>query len=332
MFKSARIKLTGFYLVIILLVSGIFSGVFYHSATREINRIITRLEFEQSLRGDLFFRPGMGPRNPPSIEELLDYKRRIVRALVVVNGLILITAGGGGWFLAGKTLYPIKQMVDDQNQFISDASHELRTPIATLQAEMETKLMEKKITDRQARSLIRSNLEELAALKRLADSLLRLSRIESKNGRFRTVNLSEIVSQAVKKITPLAKKRKMKIEARLLKASIKGDEEAIKEMMIILLDNAVKYGRKRTTVRISGHKKTNSVVVSVADRGIGIAPADLPFVFDRFYRADKSRSETEGFGLGLAIAKKIVIAHGGAIEVTSKPGKGSEFFVKLPLA
>src|SRR5690348_8980046 len=158
MFQSARLKLTAWYLVIIMLVSVTFSVAFYRAATVEIQHVIERIRFLQQQSNQLQL-----PTPPNAIitlDQLEDVKIRLQYALIFVNGVIFVLAGGAGYFLAGRTLKPIQVMVDEQNQFISDASHELRTPIATLRAEMEASLLEKHLSDKEARKLIGSNLEE----------------------------------------------------------------------------------------------------------------------------------------------------------------------------
>ncbi|MCD8485002.1 hypothetical protein LRY60_05450 [Candidatus Woesebacteria bacterium] len=180
MFNLARLKLTGWYLVIIFLISGLFSVAFYQTSTREIQRILTRvqmIEKERQRRSGEF--PLVPPPGAPSIEELEASKQRLFVNLIFINGFILVVAGGAAYFLAGKTLTPIKAMVEEQNQFITNSSHELRTPISTLRAEMEGSLLEKQISDKQARKLIQSNIEELGKLQKLSDKLLQIAKVHN---------------------------------------------------------------------------------------------------------------------------------------------------------
>lgn len=334
MFHQARIKLTVYYLVIILFISGLFSVAFYNASTKEIDRIISRLEFERQINETGMVRFLLSTRNTPSIEELLAYKKRMQKTLFFINGLILFAAGGAGYFLAGKTLQPIKQMVDEQNQFISDASHELRTPIATLQAEMEGKLLEKKISDRQARLLIKSNLEELGSLKNLVNRLLQLNKAHYLNGnhQVKETSLPEIINSAKNKVLALAKEKQITIDVKMPEIIIEADKDSLTEVFVILFENALKYSSAKTKVDVTGKKLPGSVLVNVSDQGIGIPQQDLPHIFERFYRADKSRSLTEGFGLGLSIAKKIIDTHKGTIKVESKINNGSVFSVMLPIS
>src|ERR1700722_9291327 len=180
MFQSARLKLTAWYLVIIMLVSGTFSIAFYRVSTNEIQRVIDRIHYLQSQSSQLML--PTPPNAVITLDQLQDVKTRLELALIVVNGFIFVIAGGAGYFLAGRTLRPIQIMVDEKNQFISDASHELRSPIATLRAEMEATLLEKYLGDKEARNLIESNLEELGKMQELANSLLQLAHMSDKEG------------------------------------------------------------------------------------------------------------------------------------------------------
>lgn len=330
MFQSARLKLTVWYVLITMLVSITFSLAFYRASTFEIQRIINRIHYLQLQSSQLQL-----PTPPNAIitlDQLQDVKTRLQISLIVINGVILVLAGGAGYFLAGRTLRPIRRMVDEQNQFISDASHELRTPIATLRAEMEATLLEKHLGDKEARSLIESNLEELGKLQELANRLLQLAHTHKKNEELTDdVALQEAIQAAYKKVAPMAKKKQVTFEISPIEGVVKGDKQRLTEVFINLFDNAVKYSHAKTAVIVSSRKKKNAAVIAIMDHGIGISPDDLPYIFDRFYRADKSRSQAEGHGLGLSIAKKILSAYNSSIEVESQLKKGTTFTITLPL-
>ncbi len=344
MFESARLKLTAWYLLIIMLISILFSVAFYHASTREIQHIIDKIEFKQQQLDN-----GAIGRPPPPflLEELQRAKQRLKFHLVILNVFIFIIAGAAGYFLAGRTLRPIKGMIDEQNQFISNASHELRTPIATLRAEMEGSLLERKLSDKKARGLIKSNLEELDTLQELSNNLLKIAQIHNTNpGKYmEKVSLLEIIKSATKKVSPLAKRKQISIKTDVTNTTINGNISSLREVFVILLDNAIKYSPNQSTVNISTEVSKRHVKVFVSDQGVGIAKKDLPHIFERFYRADKSRNQ-DGFGLGLSIAKKIIAVHSGSITVRSKEnsparnalnashnnaGGGTTFIFELPL-
>jgi signal transduction histidine kinase len=332
MFESARLKLTAWYLLIIMLISGFFSMAFYQAATQEIQIIMRKIEHEQHKQQ--YGHPDYPRRYslPPfSLEDLQAVKDRIKFNLIFLNGFIFIVSGAAGYFLAGRTLRPIKLMIDEQNQFISSASHELRTPISTMRAEMEGSLLEKNISDREARHLINSNLEELSTLQDLTNSLLRLAHVHNvKAEKYAEVlSIADILHAAKKKITPLAKKKNIVIDIDSADAEIIGDKRSLIEVFVILLDNAIKYGPDKSQVTVKTVIEKGAIIVHVIDNGIGINKKDLQHIFERFYRADKSRNK-DGYGLGLSIAKKIIETHGGTITVQSKMKKGTTFTVQLP--
>jgi signal transduction histidine kinase len=335
MFYSARIKLTFWYLVIIMIITGLFSIAFYRAATYEVERVIRRLEYTQQTHGYILRGRQLFEYELPdeTLEELKKSKQQLQSLLIFINGGILVISGAAAYILAGRTLAPIQKMIDDQEQFVSSASHELRTPIATLRAEMEGSLLEKHISDQRARELIRSNLEELGVLQELSNNLLRIAQVHNLNDEqiLKQISLQEILLHAEKKVMPLAKQKQIQITAQTKKMIIRGDKASLVEVFVILLDNAIKYSPKKSTIQIKIRKKLKSVIITIVDQGAGISKNDMLHIFDKFYRADKSRSKQDGYGLGLSIARSIVEKHEGTISVTSKIGIGSTFTVSLPV-
>lgn len=333
MFKSARIKLTAWYLVIIMAVSFSFSAFIYRSVSLEFQRRLNVIETRLELRG-------FGLRPPPGqvevlVEDLEEARRRVLFILIYTNAVIFVISAAAGYFLAGKTLTPIEAMVEDQKRFVADASHELRTPLTSMKTEVEVALRDKKLDLKGAKELLKSNLDEVDKMKNFSDYLLSLSRYEADGHDLpmENINLAEVARQAIERNAPLAKEKKVKIEKQLDEVVVKGNPQSLVELISILINNAVKYSPEGKEVRVSLRIRGKNAVIEVKDQGMGIRKEDLPHIFDRFYRADTSRSKskTDGYGLGLAIAKSIVDLHNGSIQVTSKLGKGSTFIVKLPL-
>lgn len=346
MFQSARIKLTARYLLIIMVVSLMFSLAIYSGINVELNRFerFQKSRLNYSYQYQVFqngTRPGQIQRIlvPPPDEvdpEIVTHARtRIVLILVIINLSILGFAGIAGYLLAGQTLQPIQDMMNDQNRFITDASHELRTPLTALRSEIEVNLRDKKLKLTDARSLLESNLEEVKNLQLLSDNLIQLTQYQSgfEAKIFEVVSLTEAVDEAVKKVLPLAKAKQITIQQHLPVLQFDGSSELFTELLVILLDNAIKYSDKKTSIRIVAYRADHRVHIEVSDQGNGIEAKDIPFLFDRFYRTDASRtqSETAGYGLGLSIAKQIVEKHHGTISVSSIVGEGSTFAVTLPL-
>ncbi len=327
MFRSARIKLTAWYVFIIMLISTFFSVAIYRVLTFELNRIerIQRLRIER--------------RSPPPFfldhKLIIETKNRLKVILTLINLVILGASAGAGYFLAGKTLKPIKQMVDEQGRFITDASHELRTPLTSLKSEIEVNLRDKKLTLNQAKKLLKSNLEEVNNLQLLSDKLIRLVQYQEEgNGlKMSDVSLPSLINEAIKKVANLAKIKNIKIVSKINDYLFEGNKEALIEMLVIFLDNAIKYSPEKTRINLKTEKTNNCLLIQIADEGVGIEKKDIPHLFDRFYRADKSRGKTDvlGYGLGLSIAKQIIEQHHGTIKVKSQVGKGSVFSILLPI-
>ncbi len=328
MFKKARVKLTSLYLIIIMLVSLSFSLVIYSG----INRELSRIEILENVRAHRLQALGLIPENEPSIPEI---RARIILTLGLVNLAILGISGLAGYFLAGKTLEPIEKMHEEQKEFVSNASHELRTPLAALKSEIEVSLRDKKMKMPEARQVLSSNLEEVNKIQRLTNYLLSLNKYQSEisNLPFKNLNLKEIAQKAIKRVEPLAEVKEIRIAKELERAIVNGNEDSLLELATILLDNAIKYSYKKGVVVVRAKKEKGQAVLEVEDNGVGIKKKDIPFIFDRFYRADTSRSKgkIDGYGLGLSIAKNIVDLHVGKIEVRSKENKGTTFQVLLRL-
>jgi len=331
MFHSARIKLTFWYLLIIMAISVLFSLTIYRFQITESERILLRQRVGIERGG--FLRPGFGP---PELEPkiLKEAQRRLILNLILINLGVLIISGGAAYFLAGRTLKPIEKALENQKRFVADASHELRTPLTTMKTELEVNLRGKGL-GQEAKKILESNLEEVDKLGYLSDKLLRLSCYEQKEGlAFSQVSLKEALEEAVEKHTRPAKSKKIEIVKDLEEVGIQGDFAALVEAFGTILDNAIKYSRKESKITINLQSKDGKAVVIIQDFGIGIKASELPHIFDRFYRADTSRTKekVEGFGLGLPIAKAALEKHHGKIEVESTPGKGSTFTVTLPTA
>ena len=342
MFEKARLKLTTWYLIIIMLISVSFSVAIYEVLTNELDRVerIQRIRQEHLSiplpDGTTFeFRQGT-PRefrlDPQLIEET---KERLAGILLFVNLGILGASSMAGYFLAGRTLRPIKEMVDEQSRFVTDASHELRTPLTSLKTTTEVYLRDKNHTFAESDALHKSNLEEINNLQNLSDNLIKLAQYQKSNGNmvFTDISLTDVIEEAVKKVANLAKYKKIILLNKIEDTKIEADRQSLAEMFVIFLDNAIKYSHKNTTVTLSSSIQDSFVVIEIKDEGVGIDKKDIPHLFDRFYRVDKSRTKTDvaGYGLGLSIAKQIIDKHNGLIKIESEIGKGTKFKVFLRL-
>jgi two-component system, OmpR family, sensor kinase len=217
-----------------------------------------------------------------------------------------------------------------QKHFTTDAAHELRTPLAALISEAQITLArERSVAD--YKEALAANLDIAQQMRRLTDSLLELARLDAGQEDLtrQKIDLAAVVEEGVKIVIPLASPRQLQFLCELAPAEVFADPGRMTQAVTNLLTNAIHYNRDGGKIRVTTGVENHGAVLSVADTGHGISAADLPHVFERFYRADKSRS-TGGLGLGLAITKAIVTAHGGTIEVTSEKNVGTKFRVRLP--
>jgi two-component system phosphate regulon sensor histidine kinase PhoR len=228
----------------------------------------------------------------------------------------------------------LKRLELVRREFVANASHELRTPLASIKAYAET-LSGGAVPPEEAKDFlgeIEANADRMA---KLVDDLLDLSALES--GRmppaYERLVLGAVAAEAAAGLKPLAARKRivLRVEPFHDLPPVRADRSQIKQVLVNLLDNAVKYTPDDGLVRLEGRSEGGLVTVSVTDNGIGIPAADLPRVFERFYRADKARSrELGGTGLGLSIVKHIIEAHGGTVAASSEPGKGSRFSFTIP--
>ena len=329
MIRSAVLKLTFAYLFIIMALSIAFSVTLYHISDGELNRGLRR-------PGEPVFRETSYYNFDAFRETRLSEGRQNLKSNLVLLNIITFGAGfAASYLLARKTLEPIEEAMESQMRFTADASHELRTPLTAMQTEIEVALRDKNLTKEEAKELLESNLEEVEKLRRLSDGLLRLAQNSGQKLTQSKANVAESIELAVDHVSKQADAKKVTLSfADSINATAKGDTGAIAEVVAILLDNAIKYSDQKTTIEVTLKSPNNHVEIRVKDQGVGIAKEDIEHIFDRFYRADSSRTkhDTGGYGLGLSIAKKIVDLHDGVIRVEKTSKKGTTFLVVLHAA
>lgn len=323
--------MTVWYLAIILALSLGLSIALYRVSSTDLTRDAARqvMYFNNFLGNqDLFNYQQLRSR------QLAADQRHLKTNLLLFNLLVLIGGGGLSYMLARRTLSPIEEALEAQKRFSADASHELRTPLAAMQTEIEVALRDPKLGKKKAVELLGSNLEEINKLTSLSEGLLRLAGTGRTPVLNQKVSILQAAKQAEERLTKAAAAKNITIKQSVKPAAVPGDSQSLTDLTAILLDNAIKYSAEGGEVTITGGKRAKEAYLSVSDKGIGINKSDLPHIFNRFFRADSSRAKTQagGYGLGLAIAKKIVEIHKGYIEVKSAPGKGATFTIHLPLA
>ncbi len=220
-----------------------------------------------------------------------------------------------------------------QGRFTSDASHELRTPVSVILSQTQTALSRDR-TSPEYREALEACQRAARRMKSLTESLLELARLDAGQEPLQRqpFDLSRVARDCVELVRPLAAERGIQIHSDLPSLECLGDAERLSQVVTNLLTNAIHFNRDQGEVRLAARIQEHAILLTVADTGQGISAEDLPHLFERFYRVDKSRSRVQGrSGLGLAICKAILDAHGGSIEVSSQPGLGSTFIVKMPL-
>ncbi len=257
----------------------------------------------------------------------------LLKTLLLLGLTSIAFLAGISWLLASKSLEPIKTSWEQQKRFIADASHELRTPLTVMKANLEIPLQEQNGTIADHYTWIKNAYEETNNMSYIVSSLLELSQIDSGQIKIfkNTIDLGILLKQTINSIRPLYEEKKIQLSTKICEEEIfiMGDEQKIKQLIMILLDNALKY-TESGSVHVTLSKEKADVLLTIKDSGIGISDEDKIHIFERFYRADKTRSRAQGsLGLGLSIAKWIVEEHNGQIKVESEYQKGSTFTIIL---
>lgn len=328
--RSAALRLTVYYLTIAMILSIGFSFWIYNLSTNAL---------EESLRRPPSYIQLLG-KNSRTIytafreARLAQSSKKLRNNLVLFNTAVFVLSGVVCYLLARRTLEPIEEAMEAQGRFTADASHELRTPLTAMQSEIEVALRDPKLSKNEAKQLLASNLEEVGKLKRLSEGLLKLAHSKGNPLILTSVPLDYVVTSAKSQLRTTLKTKRIKIIENLVPVQVQADKEALGEVITILFDNAVKYSPRDTTITLTVRKHGHYAYLSITDEGAGINPADLPHIFERFYRADNARTKEgqSGYGLGLAIAQHVMHLHHGSIEAKSAGGKGATFVVKIPLA
>jgi signal transduction histidine kinase len=280
------------------------------------------------------------------LRDLVAVLARIRTIFVVAIPLLIIAAAAGAYLLAKRTLAPVAEMAEraenalsQQRRFMADASHEMRTPTATLRTEAEVTLARAHRSEPEYRESVGVMLQSARRLSRLVDDLFLIARADAGHLVMHTepVYLEEIVHDAVRAVASVAEKRGVRVELkRMTQAPIVGDRGLLERLVLNLLDNAIKYSSPASTVEVMMGGTPDAHTVSVVDHGPGIAPDDAERIFERFFRGDAARTRTvdsltDGAGLGLAIARRIALAHGGRLVLASSRPGYTEFSLTVPV-
>ena len=327
MFESATLRLTAWYMGLLMLVSILFSVVLYNVTTNEFTHALRPAPLGNALQGVY---GGTTFSDTTRQERIQEVSERLVGSLIVFNLAVLIGGTALCYLLARRTLQPIQEAHDSQARFASDAAHELRTPLTVMQTEIEVGLRDSKATVKEHKEILTSTLEEVARLRTLTERLLLLaSQQELPRDE---VDIETAAVEAMTLIVPLAQTRHIEVENNVRSMKVVGHQQSIVEVLCILLDNAIKYSPKKSRIVVESAQQAHAVEVRVVDQGPGVPPEEQAKIFERFYRADVSRSKenVEGHGLGLSLAKRLAEQMHGHLSVESDGKNGSAFVLSLP--
>ena len=255
--------------------------------------------------------------------------RSLVRVCLLIGAAALLVLFGLSWLLSGFVTRPVARTWQNQQQFLSDASHELKTPLTVILSSAD---LLKTSAQPEQRQYVDNISVESRRMKALVEDMLTLSRTErGRAAPFAPLDLSDLVTDAALRFEPVAFEAGHPLQYDIQNgASLSGDRQQLDQLLDILLDNAVKYAAKGAPIRLTLDISGKNAVLAVENPGDPIPPDKLPHIFDRFYRVDDARTGAGGFGLGLAIAQQIVRRHKGTITAASD-ARATRFTVTLPL-
>lgn len=259
---------------------------------------------------------------------------QLLLGLLAFGGASVVLLGAGSWWLAGRSLVPAQQSWERQRAFVANASHELRTPLTLLRASTEVARRHLPPGDTDGRALLDDVLGECDHMSRLVGDLLLLSKLDASALSLERslVDLPALLADVQRQVGRLAEERGIRLTVDGCGAAW-GDATRLRQVLLILLDNALRHTPAGGTIDVTARPQGRQVRLVVADTGRGIAPDDLPHLFERFYRASGAASgEGSGSGLGLAIAKALIDTHHGQIRVESQLGQGTRVVITLPAA
>ncbi|MBV9349193.1 MAG: HAMP domain-containing histidine kinase [Patescibacteria group bacterium] len=314
-FFWARLKLTGIYVGILALILLGFSLVLFQSVAHNLN---------DADEGDF-----AGPDSHHHfVQHTLD---SVQNEIVLIDVFILIAAAGASYVLAGYTLRPIQRSLEAQKKFSENASHELRTPLAVMKNDMEVLLRNPSPVKEAVQSTLRSSIDEIDRLSTMAKDLLTLARsgIQTATTEEARVELKALIEKEMEKLEPIAEEKGITMS--FVKAEafyVRGHPSNFERMILNLLQNAIEHTPRGASISVGLTEENKQAVISITDTGSGIPAKDLPHVFDRFYKGERSN----GTGLGLAIVKELAEQSSGSAMLESEVGKGTTARLKFPLA
>lgn len=329
MFRSAILKLTLVYVLLAMALSLIFSGVLYHFAAHELSEgLHHQYEVLQETDHDA------DDTDNISASELHIREENIIKDFIYLNCAVLISSVLAGYFLARRTIRPIEAAHRSQIRFTAEASHELKTPLTAMKADTESVLMQPKSDKRELRKTLERNLEDIERLETLTKHLLDMGRYRSgMNLRTTDIQLEQLLKSVVRQLDLKYQDKHLSVVQDVPKTALHADPTAVEQLLVIIIDNAYKYSNDKGTIQVLARERRGTVKITVSDSGIGIPESDLPHIFEYFYRSSHAidSQKASGYGLGLPLARDIVQACKGNIEINSSENKGTSVVITLPL-
>ena len=326
-------RLTMTYLAVIMIMSIAFSYVIYSLNVARLDQRIGPLP-GRSYRSEIFVNG-----SPVLVKDINNFLQRHLESekselalqIILLNVLVFIGGVAVSYLLARKSLEPIEEIMSSKDRFISDASHELRTPLTGLLLSNQVALRNSKLSLKEARKVIEDNVIDIKRLQGLANGLLDMMQHRQPLQKSK-ISYNDAIHSARQNVENMAQDKNIIINNNTSNFSFISDLQILVQILTIILENAVKYSNSNSEIIISAKRLKSQIKISVQDYGVGISKKDISYIFDRFYRSDKSRSSqnTGGHGLGLSIARQQIERLGGSISVKSSSGKGSTFTLSLP--
>lgn len=317
-FDQAKIKLTFFYVLVMTLIIIIFSSILFLSLEKNTRDIIEEVEVNQSIKEELYSRQTDNLQN----------------VIIVADLFILFLIAISSYYLAHKTLKPIKNSLDSQKKFTADASHDLRTPLAIMRTENEVLIQNPNSSIIDYKQVVKSNLEEISKMSNLVEDLLLVARTENISGisNLEKVDLKNLLNTLVTKNQKQVASKNLKLEIQNeASAYLSINKYNFERALQNILQNAINYTKENGSISIKTKLTSKNVEIIIQDTGVGISGKDLPHIYNRFYKAEHSRNDNSGSGLGLAITKQIIEQNGGNITLSSEIGVGTKVTITLQI-
>ena len=263
----------------------------------------------------------------------IDVLNNLLKVFIFIGSISLILLLLISIYLTNKTIKPIKETFEKQKQFIADASHELKTPLAIIRTNTSLVLSNKGATVESQSKWLNYINNQIGRMTELLDEMLSLAKLDTNRElqEFKDFDLSKLLNSILLTFEAVIFENRIELESNISEnVSLKGDKESIIKVVIILLDNAIKYTNKSGKINVNLQQEKNKIKLKIKNTGEGIKKEDLEYIFESFYRVDSSRArETGGYGLGLSIAKSIVDSHKGKIYAESNIGKDTTFIIEF---